>query len=134
MQTNNRSQIYHLLIFTLRHLDSSKNFLKKGLLYIVNFDFITPLLGVILINFIRSVVKRRTSLKQFSFYACILSLPEEGHRGLPKYAAGLNKSENTTVGMLCFCVDWIVDGEDSYSIFFFCWLWRRAVWLMCSIV
>jgi len=57
-----------------------------------------------------------------------LSLSEGDHRGLPKYAAGLNKSEHTKVGMLCFCVDWIVDGEDSYFIIF-CWLWRRAGWL-----
>jgi hypothetical protein len=48
-----------------------------------------------------------------------LSLPEDGHYGLPKCAAELIKFEHAKVGMLCFCVDWIVDGEDSYCIFFF---------------
>jgi hypothetical protein len=49
-----------------------------------------------------------------------LSPPEDGHNGLPKYSAGLNKSESAKVGMLCFCVDWIVDGEDLYCIFAGC--------------
>jgi hypothetical protein len=39
-------------------------------------------------------------------------MPKDGHNVLPKYAAALNKSENAKVGLLCFCVDWIVY-EDS---------------------
>jgi hypothetical protein len=40
-------------------------------------------------------------------------MPEDGHNGLPKHAAALNKSENAKVGVLCFSVDWIAVGEDS---------------------
>jgi hypothetical protein len=43
-------------------------------------------------------------------------MSEDGKNGLPKHAAALNKSENAKVGVLCFCVDWIVVGEDSYNV------------------
>ena len=44
-------------------------------------------------------------------------LSDDSHNDLPKYSAGLNKYKRAKVGVLCICVDWIVDGEDSCCIF-----------------